>query len=502
MLVGIDVGGTNTDAVIIDDEVHTFKVPNEEGIAAILKKLPEMKNESRIAVSTSLPLNLLLSRAHEYPTLTLLFPGPGLNFSSKGVILRGCVNHRGDVVEEIDEGEIREVLRGSSYDNIAIASKFSTRNSEIEERALEIARNFLPEDSIALSHHCGGMNYSLRINTTVVNAKIKRTVLRLVETIRANFDNFLFFKGDGGLIPYRMALENPSALYNSSPAAVALGAFFLSGESDALVVDIGGTTTDFVMLEKGLPRITENAVILGERTLVRCVSSVSIPYGGDSIVSEGELLPRREGKPLAFGEERPTLTDVLNAEGFEIGDYRISRSCGELKEWDTAEIIDEFVEKIAEKIRSLSPEKVVLGGYLSRYLGGLISERVSSKVIVPKFSEVMNAFGVAVSRISLTLYARFDTVNSRASFNGVIESPPFPQGVSPSEDEIIEEAKRKLLEIVRNEGFEAEEEFEILYFNSYPVVRWGWQKGIIADVIIQLKPGISEKAEELRRRGF
>ncbi|MDK2781621.1 MAG: hypothetical protein PWR13_649 [Archaeoglobi archaeon] len=502
MLVGVDVGGTNTDAVIIDEEIHTLKVPNEEGIEAILKKLPGMRNEGRVAVSTSLPLNLLLSRAHEHPTLTLLFPGPGLNFSSKGVVLRGCVNHRGDVVEEIDENEIREALRRNSYDNIAVASKFSTRNSEIEERVLEIAKEFLPESAIALSHHCGGLSYPLRINTAVVNAKIKRTVFELVETIRTHFDNFLFFRGDGGLMPYRLALDNPSSLYNSSPAAVALGASFLSGESDALVVDIGGTTTDFVILEKGLPRICENAVILGEKTLVRCVSSVSIPYGGDSLVSEGELLPRREGKPVAFGGERPTLTDVLNAEGFEIGDYRASRNCSELKEWDTAEILDGFLKKVAKKIMEFSPEKVILGGYLSKYLQELIARKISSKVIVPKFSEVMNAFGVAVSRISLTLYARFDTVLSRASFNGVIENSPFPEGSSPSEDEIIEEAKRKLIQIVRNEGFEAEEEFELIHFNSYPVVRGGWRRGIIADVIIQLKPGISERAEELRKGGF
>jgi|Deesub1362A_J573_1020465.scaffolds.fasta_scaffold01830_6 N-methylhydantoinase A/oxoprolinase/acetone carboxylase beta subunit len=499
MLVGVDIGGTNTDAVVInEDEVISLKVPNEEGFSVIFERLPEIKKNSRVAVSTSLPLNLLLSRAQEHPTLTLLFPGPGLNLSSKGVVLRGYVNHRGDSVEEIDESEVRRVLQRGNFSNVAIASKFSVRNSEIEERVFRIAKEYVEERMIALSRHCGGMNYPLRINTSVVNAKIRKTVFELTEIVRRYFKDFLYYKGDGGLIPYKLALDNPSLLYNSSPAAVALGAHFLSEEEDALVVDIGGTTTDFVLLERGLPKLVENAVILGERTLVRCVNSVSIPFGGDSLIHEGKLLPRREGKPIAFGGDKPTLTDVLNLEGFEIGDYRASLRCEELREVDHTKIIEEFLKKIVEKINDFRTDKVVLGGYLSKHLEKLISERTSSKVIVPKHSEVMNAVGVAVSRISLTVYARFDTVNSKAVFNGVIESSPFSRGSSPSEEELFEEARKKLFEIVKSYGFEPEGEPEIVYFNSYPVLRGGWRQGIIADLIIQLKPGLSEEAKKLR----
>jgi len=498
MFVGIDVGGTNTDAVVIgEDGISSFKVPNEEGLSAILKKLPEIRENGRVAVSTSLPLNLLLSRAHEYPTLALLFPGPGLNHSSRGVVLKGCINHRGDLVEEIDENEIREALRRNSFDNVAIASKFSVRNSEIEERAFEIAKEFISDSKIALSHHCGGNNYPLRINTAVVNAKIKNTVVELTELIRRYFRDFLYYKGDGGLIPHRLAVENPSLLYNSSPAAVALGAYFLSDEKDALVVDIGGTTTDFVLLENGLPKVVENAVIIGERTLVRCVQAVSLPYGGDSLISEGKLLPRREGRAICFGGEKPTLTDVLNLEGFEIGDYRASRRCEALRDVNSSRILGEFLSEVARKINEFEAEKVILGGYLSKYLKKFLSERVNSNIIVPEHSEVMNAVGVAVSRVSLTLYARFDTVNSRASFNGIVEPSPFPEGSSPSEEELLEAAKNKLFEIIRSEGFEPEGDVEVVRFNSYPVVRGGWNRGVIADIVLQLKPGVSEEVRKL-----
>ncbi|RLI83834.1 hydantoinase/oxoprolinase family protein [Archaeoglobales archaeon] len=494
MFVGVDVGGTNTDAAVIgEDGITTIKVPNEEGLAGIFKSIEVEEGrleDSRVVVSTSLPLNLLLSRASEFPTLTVLVPGPGLNYEKKGKIVKGFVNHRGDVVEEINEEEILEILKRERFQNIAIASKFSIRNAEIEKRILSIISSHFDEHSIALSHYAGGMNYPYRINTTIVNAKIKKTVFDLTNTIRNFVDDFFYYKGDGGIIPYRIALENPSELYNSSPAAVAIGAYFLTREKDALVVDIGGTTTDFVIVEDGLPKIIENVNILGDKTLVRCVDSFSIPFGGDSPVENGKLHPGRKGKAVAFGGNHLTLTDVLNLEGFEIGDYRKSREFAKGMEIDSGKIIEDFITMIAEAIESVNAERVVAAGFLGQHLSDMISKKAKISVIVPEHSEAVNAVGVAVSRVSLTMYARFDTESGKAVLNGIVEESPFGVGSLPSDEEMIEEAKKKVLSFA--EGY-TEEDVSVIYFNSYTVVRGGIKRGKIADIVVQIKPGISKE---------
>jgi hypothetical protein len=234
----------------------------------------------------------------------------------------------------------------------------------------------------------------------------------------------------------------------------------------------------------------ENVSILGERTLIRCVDSFSIPFGGDSPIENGKLRPGREGKPVAFGGESFTLTDVLNLEGFEIGDYRKSKEAAKGMKVESERIIEDFVSMIAESIGSISAERVIAAGFLGRYLADLIAEKAKINVIVPEHSEAVNAVGVAVSRVSYTLYARFDTETGKAVFNGVVEESPFSIGSLPSDEEMVEEAKRKVLELAERY---AEEDIALIYFNSYTVVRGGIKRGKIADIIVQIKPGVSKE---------
>ncbi len=492
MIIGIDVGGTNTDAAIVSDELKTIKLPNEIGIGGVLKeisKFADLKNE-KVVVSTSLPLNLIISKFTEYRTLTLLIPGPGLNYSDYGLILKGYVNHRGDVVENIDEEEITKVIAENTFDNVAVASKFSVRNSVLEERVKEILNRKVPPEKIALSHFVGGMNYPARINTTVVNAKIKETVHKLTELIKSYAGDFYYFKGDGGIVPYRIVLENPSELYNSSPAAVALGASYLTGEKDALVVDIGGTSTDFVQIRNGMPVIVEGIDIAGRKTLIRCVDSFSIPFGGDSVVRDGKLKPERVDKPLAFGGAAFTLTDALNCLGHEIGNYRASRDAG--KDVDAEGVVNQFVSVVAENLAQTGAELIIGAGYLAPILIPEIADRAGVKYVVPEHSEAVNAVGVAVSKLSLTLYARYDTEKCFAAYNGIVEECPFRTGSIPEDDEIIEAAKNKIAEIAERFGASEEDVGRIrtIYYSSFVVVRGGIKRGVIADVIVQIEPGI------------
>ncbi len=491
MVVGIDIGGTNTDAAVVGEDIKTFKLPNTAGIEAVLDVLSSevnLKNE-RVVVSTSLPLNAALSKFHEMPTLVLLIPGPGLDYRNTGVCLKGFVNHRGDVVEDIDPEEVRSALK-PGYSNVAIAGKFSVRNPVLEERVREIVLEKFEDKNVCLSYHCLAINYPLRINTTIVNAKIKESVSELEKILGRYSEDFFFYKGDGGIIPIKIALQNPSLLYNSSPAAVAMGAIYLTGVRDAIVVDIGGTTTDFVVVRDGKPVIVENMSIAGMKTLIRCVDSFSIPFGGDSVV-ESFIKPERRGVSAAFGGENFTLTDSLNCCGCEIGDFSKSRELCRSK-GIAEKAIQDYTAMVVNAIsHEKKVDKVVVTGYLARYLAPYIEELCGKECIVPEHSEAVNAVGVAVSRISLTLYARFDTAKRRAVFNGVIEE----YGDRDDDDYLIELAKERVIDMALSQGAMEEDvkDVKLVYFNSYNVIRGGVEKGRIADIVVQIEPGISSE---------
>lgn len=494
MIIGIDVGGTNTDvAFLSEDSMQTFKFPNEVGMYRILKAISEKIDieKSKLVVSTSLPVNIIASRFDNIKTLSILFPGPGLDYSRYGSILKGYVNHRGDVVESIDESQIERLIEENEFDAVAISGKFSIRNPEIEHRAFQVVRKYVDEKSISLSHHVGSINYPLRINTTVVNSKISKEVWRLTNSIREFKEDFFYYKGDGGIVPWRIAVRNPSELYNSSPAAVALGAYYLAGIEDAIVVDIGGTTTDLVEMRAGKPVMVSNAVVGGMKTHIRCVKSLSIPFGGDSLFDD-RLNPYRVGSPIAFGGESPTLTDLLNSLGNEIGMYHKSRKS--VKKEEAEREVERYLGTIAKAVSEYEHEIVIGTGYLAKYLIPEIAERAGKRFIIPSHYESANAVGVAVSKISLTVYGRFDTEKRMAIFNGELDSE-YIEKISGSADdnEFISLTADKAREIAERYGANSRdvEDVDVIYFNSFSVVRGGMMRGKIADVIIQIKPGIS-----------
>ncbi len=491
MFVGVDVGGTNTDIAVVGEEIRTAKVPNTLGFKEVFKRASEIADikSERVVISTSIPLNLVVSRFDKIRTKVLLFPGPGLNYSAYGIQLRGAVNHRGDLVEDIDEKEIEEAIKDKA-DCLAIASKFSVRNPEIELKAYEIARKYYEDYEIALSYHIPILNYPLRINTTVINAKLMKRVYELVREVKKYVDDFYFYKGDGGIIPWKVALRNPSELYNSSPAAVALGAYYLTREKDALVVDIGGTTTDFVLIKDGKPEIIERATIGGLKSCVRCVKSESIPFGGDSVV-EDTVKPVRISQPAAFGGNSFTLTDALNCMGYEIGDYRKSRA---MRSGDYERAVEDFINIVAEKIREFDVEKVIGTGYLSKFVMKEIARRANVKCVIPEHCESANAIGVAISRLSYTLYARFDTENKVAVYDGEATFMRDEIYGFPDDEDFINMAVDRIISIAKSFGESVDEkDVKVLYFKSYSVVRGGVRRGKIADVIVQIEPKIREE---------
>lgn len=489
-MIGINVGGANNVAAIVsEDEIRIFKKPSELGLGELMKEISHFLQKERVVVSTSLPINHVLSKFEHLKTLILLIPGPGLNYSRYGVVLKGYVNHRGDVVEKIDENEVKRVLEDGSFSNVAIASKFSVRNPCLEEEVKKIVLQKFSEKKIALSYHVGGLNYPARINTTIINAKIKELVSDLTEELKKHVPRFYYLLGDGSIAIPERVVENPSELYASSAVASAFGAIFLTGVKEGVVVNIGGFSTHLVPVENGKPKFVSNLEILGRQTLIRSVDMVTIPFGGSSIVANGRL-EAETSKPIAFGGNEFTLTDAMNCMGCEIGDFKASRKTGEKTDYDLA--IDQFISLIAKNLREMNAEKIIGAGYLAPYMIPEIARKAKISYVIPKFCEGVRAIGSAVSKISLTLHARFDTEKGVAIYNGVFEKSPFRVGSIPKDEEIIEVVRKKIMEIARNLGAEEVGDVKVIDFYSFTIVKGNMKRGMIADVTIQIEPGVRE----------
>ncbi|MBP1927546.1 N-methylhydantoinase A/oxoprolinase/acetone carboxylase beta subunit [Methanolinea mesophila] len=480
MLTGVDIGGTNTDVVTIDGTVRSQKVPNHLGLDALKGA---MKKGGRLAVSTSQPLNLILAGTPP-KVATIAVPGPGLTFP-RGV--SGAVNHRGEVVEPLDSEEVREAIRSEQGDVLAVAAKFSVRNPALELEILDIALQTYPDERIALSCPLGMLNFPARVATTKLNAQIKETVSAIASLVGGVHPGFLFFKGDGGLATPATVRENPALLYQSSNAAVALGAYYLTGVKDCVVVDIGGTTTDLVVVRDGKP-VMKPLVFGGVTTLAQVAEGLSIPYGGDSQV-RGGVPGKRAGNARAFGGEHPTLTDALNVMGAGIGNSARSAVCTQ-KDAETA--LDWYARAVIPAVREFGCRTLVGTGYLAPWLLPRIAGETGCRAIIPEHGACANAVGVAVSRFSLTLSFRLDTGKKTLTVNG--EPSAFP-GIR-DDDRMVAFCRQEARDRALKEGADPRDVrvVDVLGFASYNVVRGSYRTEYIADCVVQVEPGITAEA--------
>lgn len=490
-MIGINIGGANiVSAIVSEDEISVFKKPSEFGLESIIKEMQPFIQKERVVVSTSLPINHILSKFDSIKTLTLLIPGPGLNYSRYGVVLKGYVNHRGDLVEKIDEKDVRRAIENGIFNNVAIASKFSVRNPFLEEEVKKIVLEKYSENKIALSYHVGGLNYPARINTTIINAKIKELVSDLTDNLRKWLSKFYYLLSDGSISAPERVVENPSQLYNSGAVASAFGAIYLTGVKEGVVVNIGGFLTHLIPIEDGKPKFVSNIEVVGKQTLIRSVDVVTIPFGGNSVVEDGRL-ESEACKPIAFGGQKFTLTDALNCMGCEIGDFKASKQSGEGMDYDVA--VEQFTSLVAKNLKDLNAEKIIGAGYLAPHVIPEIARKAKVNYVIPKFCDSVRAIGSAVSRVSLTLHARFDTEKGVAIYNGVFEKSPFRVGSIPKNDEIIEVVRKKIVEIAKSHGTNEDiGDVRIIDFYSFTIVKGGMKRGVIADVTMQIEPGVRE----------
>lgn len=314
LLLGVDTGGTYTDAVLIRDERDvvasakslTTRHDLSEGIGKAIEAVlrdsgADVAEIGMASLSTTLATNALVEGQGGRVGLVYIgfraqdLEGHGLREALAGdpaVVIAGGHTHAGSEAAALDEGALSAWLEtkpgASAY---AVASQFATRNPAHELRAAEVIR-VATGRPVSCSHHLSAkLNGPKRALTAVLNARLIGMIARLIEKAEGKLADLridaplMVVRGDGALISAAQAKERPIETILSGPAASIVGARWLTGADHALVSDIGGTTTDVAVLRGGKPMIDPAGARVGPwRTMVEAVAMRTTGLGGDSEV--------------------------------------------------------------------------------------------------------------------------------------------------------------------------------------------------------------------------
>lgn len=447
MHIGIDVGGTNTDAVLMDGRtvVASVKAATTEDVtsgitaalAAVLTGHVDPGAIEAVAIGTTHFTNAVVQARDLARTAAIRLGLP----ASAGVppltgwperlveaigghvfLCHGGHEFDGREISALDPDELKRVadaIGSAGVTSAAITSIFSPLTAETELRAAEILRAELPHLQVSLSHEIGRVGLLERENATVINACLLPVAARITGAFgaalaRSGISAPLYLsQNDGTLMDVEYVSRYPVATFAAGPTNSMRGAALLTGLTDCVVVDVGGTTTDVGAVVGGFPRpATTEVDIGGVRTNFRMPDVVSIGIGGGSLVdlepyaagAAPGVGPRSVGyrlhqDALVFGGETLTATDLAVAGGrVELGDpARVRHLDPGLVEAGLASIADR-VAALADTMRTgAEPIPMVLVG------GGsiLLPDRLPGfdTVVRPTDFAVANAIGAAIAQV-------------------------------------------------------------------------------------------------------
>jgi N-methylhydantoinase A/oxoprolinase/acetone carboxylase beta subunit len=450
--VGVDVGGTNTDAVVVDDArvLGACKSPTTPDVTTgIVKAVSAALAAARLApsalqavmIGTTHFTNALVERRRlapvaivrlALPATTGVLPRADWPEDLKAAIgdhtylVAGGHEYDGRVLSPLDEAEVVKVahdLRNRGMTQVALVGVFAPVNPEAELRAAEILRHEHPEVQVTLSHRLGGIGLLERENATLLNAALMPEAVRVTAALEDAMRTLglavpLFIsQNDGTLMTPSEIGHYPVLTFASGPTNSMRGAAFLSGLKDALVVDIGGTTSDVGVLAGGFPRQAGMAVRLaGVRTNFRMPDLLAIGLGGGSLVREqpdGRILigPDSVGyklteEALVFGGNTLTATDVAVAAGHaDIGDRaRVAHLSARLVQRGLDEM-QRMLESAIDRVKtSAEPVPVVLVGGGAVLVGDELAG--ASHLVRPEQAGCANAIGASIAQVS----GEFDSI--------------------------------------------------------------------------------------------
>ena len=365
MFIGVDVGGTNTDAVLMDGaqllgaaKASTTSDVTSGIVAAVTELLAQNSRGVRVdavMVGTTHFTNALLERRNLSPTAVVRLSLPATQLLPPLVdwpaelsdaiggftyMVRGGHEFDGREISPLDRDGLRSAvheMRSQGVRAVALSGVFSLVNPSHETEAAAIVREEAPDLRLCLSHENGRMGLLERENAAALNACLGEMATLTIEGIKEALESLginaqLFMsQNDGTLMDTEFAGRFPVLTISSGPTNSMRGAAWLSGVRDGIVVDVGGTSTDVGALVKGFPREAAVAIQLaGVRTNFRMPDMVSIPLGGGTVVESDpfRIGPESVGyrlteRGLVFGGDTLTTTDLAVADGRAyVGDKR------------------------------------------------------------------------------------------------------------------------------------------------------------------------------------
>ncbi len=558
MLFGIDVGGTHTDAVLLDKKggiLASVKIPTDPSdllgsmTSAIEEVLKEVKDPEieRFNLSTTLCTNAIV-QDELVPVGVLVSAGPGINpwvfkIGEHYEVIEGALDHRGTEIRPLNTKQAQEVISSFLKEGIevfAIVGKFSPRNPIHEERLASLVGE--RASFITMGHSLSGqLNFPRRIATAYYNSAVWPIFNSFLNSVTDSLKRFNLspqlniLKADGGTMPLSKATTTPVESIFSGPAASVMGIIALCDiTQDAIVLDIGGTTTDIGVFASGEPLIEPENVRLRHRpTLVRAMKVKSIGLGGDSavVVSGGNISvgPKRMGPAMARGGSVPTLIDAFNClSSYSYGDKGasvegmkqignelacgvegapsrvIETACTRLRK-EVMDFLDEINERPIYTVhelleyRKIEPEVIYLMGGPAEIMAPYIKKEFGLPVVIPQHSSVANAIGAALARPTIQVELFADTEKK------IMTIPVFDIKRTISGSYSLKEAREEtisqLMGFIKKEfGWEiTREDTQVIEESCMNMVKDVFTVGQDIRVKCQVKPGICKEYENIVR---
>lgn len=444
MRIGIDVGGTNTDAVLLSGNTilaETKSATSADVTSGISDALSELRRKhsfepasiQAVMIGTTHFINAIVEADRLCPTAVVrlglpvtaaLPPLVGwpdnllMAISARGYLCHGGHEFDGTTISALDYSEINRVaadLGEHGIRSVAISSVFSPVNAEMETEVAALLREKLPSVHISTSHEIGRIGLLERESATVINAALRELADQVCTGLATTLAHagihapLYLSQNDGTLMDVGYAREYPVATFASGPTNSMRGAAFLSGLEDCAVVDVGGTTSDVGILRSGFPReATAEVSVGGVRTNFRMPDVLSVGIGGGSRVREENAAVtvgpdsvgyRLRDEAMVFGGQTMTATDLAVAAGkAAIGDPSL---VGHIDPAFVRAGLDAIAEQVATTVdrmrTSSNPVPVALVGGGSILLPDELAG--AAKVVRPDHYSVANAVGAAIAQI-------------------------------------------------------------------------------------------------------
>ncbi len=469
MRLGIDVGGTFTDAVVVDHNrllgAAKSRTTHEQFMVGLLASLDKVLSQeeieadkiSQVTLSTTVVTNAIVSH-HLDPVDLFVVPGPGLNiehaFPVKPYILQGYTDHRGHLQERMKEEDLRDRLDEIETARIgackgkqgikraALSAKFAVRNPKEETRLGAVLGDYYDFVSTGASLS-GSLNFPRRTVTAYYNAAVEgifrdfKASVQMALEARGILAPLYILKADGGSLLIDALLEKPVETAFTGPAASVLGLYTLEAMKAypmAVALDIGGTTTDISLWQEGKPLMTKDGLSIdGYPSSIQSFLVRSIGLAGETALRKKDdhvlIGPDRVGPSVALGGSQATIGDALLTLGYaHYGDLLKAKEA--VADFDLEEVAQEAAQTIVTAIEamveeanrqpvyvvedlvnphSFQPDTLVLIGGSAQAFKSLLEAYTNYRVLVPQDAAVANALGAAMARHSLELTIHVDT---------------------------------------------------------------------------------------------